>query len=914
MKIHFGLTYDESYTPLSTSTEGGVYYVGPNGLLRLLESQCGIPVPADNVEHLRIEWYRQAIQRYLEIHPDPFFKNSFRTDQLAVATALLERRDELFLSIRPAFTSKPRFPDLEQFQDRMPDRIQTLFELELFYQLLTPPPGFAERLIQVEIILPGRDIQFTELLLNESKELLPYYWQRILTIAEQMGVLVTEKHRPGAFDQSITTDLQAIKSALTGKDSEKVRARGDGSVMVLRFGREPDAATWFSKILRLNPGYHPVLLLPEKNRILDNALNQEGLPCMGLLSASTARPSLQILRLITAFLWKPLDPNKVLEFTHLALKPLDQKLGKVISELISASPGTHSEKWHFRIARFFEESTEASLTDTTIEVDKIRREYEFWFERPRFEQENRVPVSEVFDLFDYLKRWAGKTYQLNPSKNNSLLSLKEQCDQILELLEALPDTEPDLSPLELERLIRTIYKPSPVLYRKRQSGALDFIYQPSSLLHAVDDLVWWNFTETEAPFFFSKWYPQEFSWMQSQGMLVATPARENQLLLWQRIQPFLQTKKRILLVIPELVDGDSVNPHPLWANLEGFFSDIGRLIFYPSREEDGLRLQDYFNVPGEVELPPLALEKPGPFLRLPEKYRVSKRDYETFSSIESLLYYPHQWVFKYYLRLKKSPILQVQDENTLYGNLSHRIFELLLKEDFLPWNRQQVYAWVEHRGQRIIESEGATLMLYGLEPERVNFLNKVKSAAWNLISTLRNNEWKVLATELDLDGHFGETTVKAKADLVLQKGNEYAVLDLKWMGEGYRTNLIKNEEDIQLVMYSRLVPPLETWMHTAYFIISKGRLILRNNAAFTDIPAIRTDSNLQEVHDRIWDKMLKTWHWRNGQLEQGMIEIRATHTERELEEVYENQLWELLEMKKGDSKYDDFKVLLGMVE
>ena len=310
----------------------------------------------------------------------------------------------------------------------------------------------------------------------------------------------------------------------------------------------------------------------------------------------------------------------------------------------------------------------------------------------------------------------------------------------------------------------------------------------------------------------------------------------------------------------------------------------------------------------------MALEKPGPFLRLPDKYRVSKRDYETFSSIESLLYYPHQWVFKYYLRLKKSPILQVQDENTLYGNLSHRIFELLLQEDFLPWNRQQVYAWVEHRGQRIIESEGATLMLYGLEPERVNFLNKVKSAAWNLISTLRNNEWKVLATELDLDGHFGETTVKAKADLVLQKGNEYAVLDLKWMGEGYRTNLIKNEEDIQLVMYSRLVPPLETWMHTAYFIISKGRLILRNNAAFTDIPAIRTDSNLQEVHDRIWDKMLKTWHWRNGQLEQGMIEIRATHTERELEEVYENQLWELLEMKKGDSKYDDFKVLLGMVE
>ena len=914
MKIHFGLTYDESYTPLSTSTEGGVYYVGPNGLLRLLESQCGIPVPADNVEHLRIEWYRQAIQRYLEIHPDPFFKNSFRTDQLAVATALLERRDELFLSIRPAFTSKPRFPDLEQFQDRMPDRIQTLFELELFYQLLTPPPGFAERLIQVEITLPGRDIQFTELLLNEPKELLPYYWQRILTIAEQMGVLVTEKHRPGAFDQSITTDLQAIKSALTGKDSEKVRARGDGSVMVLRFGREPDAATWFSKILRLNPGYHPVLLLPEKNRILDNALNQEGLPCMGLLSASTARPSLQILRLITAFLWKPLDPNKVLEFTHLALKPLDQKLGKVISELISASPGTHSEKWHSRIARFFEESTEASLTDTTIEVDKIRREYEFWFERPRFEQENRVPVSEVFDLFDYLKRWAGKTYQLNPSKNNSLLSLKEQCDQILELLEALPDTEPDLSPLELERLIRTIYKPSPVLYRKRQSGALDFIYQPASLLHAVDDLVWWNFTETEAPFFFSKWYPQEFSWMQSQGMLVATPARENQLLLWQRIQPFLQTKKRILLVIPELVDGESVNPHPLWANLEGFFSDIGRLIFYPSREEDGLRLQDYFNVPGEVELPPLALEKPGPFLRLPEKYRVSKRDYETFSSIESLLYYPHQWVFKYYLRLKKSPILQVQDENTLYGNLSHRIFELLLKEDFLPWNRQQVYAWVEHRGQRIIESEGATLMLYGLEPERVNFLNKVKSAAWNLISTLKHNEWKVLATELDLDGHFGETTVKAKADLVLQKGNEYAVLDLKWMGEGYRTNLIKNEEDIQLVMYSRLVPPLETWMHTAYFIISKGRLILRNNAAFTDIPAIRTDSNLQEVHDRIWDKMLKTWHWRNGQLEQGMIEIRANHTERELEEVYENQLWELLEMKKEDSKYDDFKVLLGMVE
>ena len=126
---------------------------------------------------------------------------------------------------------------------------------------------------------------------------------------------------------------------------------------------------------------------------------------------------------------------------------------------------------------------------------------------------------------------------------------------------------------------------------------------------------------------------------------------------------------------------------------------------------------------------------------------------ETFTSLDALFYYPYQWVFRHKVRLHKSSILSVVNDNALLGNLAHRFIELLLKEDILLWQKDQVEDWIDQKAPRLFAREAATLLMYGREPERLAFLNTIKYAAWSLVSSIQQNGWKVKGTEMEVPKH-----------------------------------------------------------------------------------------------------------------------------------------------------------------
>ena len=246
------------------------------------------------------------------------------------------------------------------------------------------------------------------------------------------------------------------------------------------------------------------------------------------------------------------------------------------------------------------------------------------------------------------------------------------------------------------------------------------------------------------------------------------------------------------------------------------------------------------------------------------------------------------------------------------GNLAHRFFEFLLAEGNLDQiDKRGVQQWVDEKAPALLEKEGATLLLYGREPERNAFLNRVKNAAWSLISLLRNNGWSVLHTEHRLEGQFMGIPVHGKADLVLQRGEERAIVDLKWSGAKRRKELIQNGEDLQLVLYAHLLAPAGAWPHTAYFILEDGKMIARNRAAFTDaVVAGKGDEDHAAACAQTLEKMQKTYAWRQAQIQAGVVELRTARTAQELESLYEGQLMELLEMKNEDARWDDYRTLL----
>lgn len=901
MRLYFGLSFDNSFFPFPSYTRGGVYVAGPKGLLQILEAHLGTTHINTNNDYIRIEQYRQALLAFLESESSPFFKASFNADQFATAAELLNRRDELILA---GWNFK--------LDPQSPARLRCLAAVEAIIQKKGLSAGFADRVKNVLRLIPKRQLPLQWIGICEPHNLLaPAYQQLFKTLAEA-GIKI--EYLPQETAQATGPDLLHFQQRLSGQIRSKKPAplRADGSLILLKGERSTDLASFLAKTGQLNPSFRPLCLLPDKNRLLDNALVQEGLPSMGILTASLARPALQVLKLATVFLWYPLDPFKILEFLSLQIKPLDDELAHRLAVQMSQTPGVQSDAWYATLAGFFEDLNNRSLYDKSIQPEQVREQYRFWFERKRYDSKGKVPKEEVHAIFHYVRNWAKELFDEKGNNRQSLLILSEQAKRLTELVEALPETE--LSPLELERLVRTIYEPAPIQFKAAEQGHWPFVYHAGAIFEPVSQLLWWDFIQSEPVHFFSRWYQEERSFFDARNIRLLKPSDENALLIWHRKNPVLRTQDQLILCLPNKQNGIETNAHPLMGNLQAAFNKLEDISISVDEPDSIQKISPFLQAPSKVKVALRQLGKPPSFVTIERPEKLKLNEEETYSSLDRLFFYPYQWAFKYKLKLNKTSILSIVRENTLMGNLSHRLLEKLLRADPFSWSKAEVSSWVNEEGRKLLSREGAVLLLYGKEPVRVNFINKIQYAAWSLINLIKNNGWQVAGIESNVAGDFIGIPVKGRVDLILERKNETAVIDLKWRGLNRRKLIIKNQEDLQLVLYSKMTEPVERWAHTAYFIIEKGSMIARNNLAFKEINPVDEDADYQEVHKRVMKKMEATLEWRRQQLKKGQIEIRCQLTAQELEDIYGDLLLDILEMKNQDAPFDDYRTLIDLVE
>jgi ATP-dependent helicase/nuclease subunit B len=911
MEVRFGLKLDEA--PFAIETKGQDSFVcGPLRFLQWLEKWEGLVIPEEDVEFLRLEKFRQHLQSFLADEPSAFFYTSFVADPFGTSRRLLDMRDDLILA-GWNFKVDTELPERLLVFGKIEQQIQQSSESADFPLGI---PGFAERFTRLHQRLHWQELPFTSLTLAEPLELLPPFWQAFFKKCEQYVTL----NAPEQEDQNDReNDLGFLKeSILSGKinTSNKPKAKGDGSIVLLRTRRSSQAANWLARFLSLNSDFKPLCIFPEKNRQLDNALIQEGAPSLGILSASLARPSLQILKLVTAFLWEPIDPFKLLEFVSLGLKPMEAGLGRVVARSMASKPGILGEDWNIAIQSYFESLLRAGDPESTQKHQQAQRDYNFWFLRERYSIENKAPKNEILKIFDRIQYWSREEYEAGNEVNNSLLVLSEQARKIKELLLTLPETQ--LGFLELERIVRTIYEPSPIEFKPQEAGRFPYVYHPGAVFSESDDLLWWNFCEKEQVRFFSKWFKEEIRWLEDNEVIVDRPEWENQRRLFLQLNPIKKVQKRLLLVMPETVYGTSVNPHPLFGYLEAVFDQHEKLLYDLDSEADIKTLQNIYKAPESTNYPIRRLGLPKPILEIDSTVKIPEDFKATPSSLESLVYYPYQWLFRYRLQLLKSSILSIVEENTLYGNLAHRVFEKLLEQDFYTWTRAHTYQWLDNFFPEVLPKEGAVLLMYGKEPERISFENKVKFAAWHLVEQLQKNNWEVEATESRLSGNYLQMDISGISDLILKREDERCIIDLKWSGATYRSNLVKNEEDIQLSLYTELYHNSTGILpYSGYYILSRARLVTRDRQIFDDVNPLQQDADHQDIHQRLQFKLQSTLQWRLGQLRDGKVEIRCKQTSRDLEDYYfekDENLLNYLEMKSEDATFDDYRTLIQLIE
>jgi ATP-dependent helicase/nuclease subunit B len=915
MQLTFGLTFDDITTAAPNATAGELCY-GTANMLVFLEQVCGCTYPKADLEYLRIERFRQILTQYAAREKAVFYAQSLTQDALATAETVLAMRDELV-------GAGVNFEDLKDGNGRL----NAFFEIEKIWQ----KPDFGidylginDRLSQILNILPKINLGITAIQHNEPLHLLPLVWQRIFAAFANKNIRITQLDTQYLANEN--TQLRFFQQRLLrSTGNEKNTASADGSIVLIKAKRESNAADFLTKILKFNPNFQPLLLLPLQNRGLEQVMVQEGLAPQGILSASAARPILQILKLATTFLWEPLDPFKILEFMTLPVKPLRDDLALQLANIMAATPGINSDKWYSTVKEYFEKMQTRQDNGEEIDVTVIKKQYDFWFERKRYKTDEQVPRSEAIAIFKFLNTWATKAFEEGNAKQTSLLTLAAQADRIKALLDALPERERRLSFLQLERIVKAVYASSPIAMETAAINSLPYIYQNPNLIGKNSSLLWWNFTNSTNDHFFNKWYPSEITSLLQKKYVLQPPEIQTELAQWQRIRPILRTTEQIVLVLPHRIDGAEQLEHPLLGELKATFTNWKSMCIVAEdleverntlvqklawkTEKNQLLSSRKFSATEAI----LQLHKPIYILKNPVEDKLY------FSPFNNILHYPHQFVFKNQLNLRQSSILSVVSDSTLKGNLAHRLFETFLKEkDGLTWSEKQVETWATQRLFTLFKQEAAVLLMYGREPERLQLQTVLLRSLWTFAQALRKNNWTVVGAEHELSGEIGGFPMAGRADIVLKNDkNEFCIVDLKWSGLTRRLTMLKNGQDLQLIMYSKLLMQMQNrpndWAATAFYILEVGKFAARNTFAFEEAQTPNLPNDWKAANEAILSQVLSTFAWRKQQFATGNLEVRTKENLATLADAYTEQdvNWmTMLELPTEDNPYDDFGVLV----
>ena len=631
MELHLGLEFDNLVFIPPAAFQSGVVYAGPKRLLQWLENQTGLTGHPENTDYLRIELYRQALLQWIETAAEPpFYGASFEADRFATAAALLNRRDEL-LRAGWDFTAGAYCPA----------RLATLAALERIFLKKTNNPdigvaatGFADRCQHALFWLEKRAVPLSRIVLHDPMDLYPPFVRRVIAKFQEKNTPVSCLTAGPAA--AAGTDLGWLQRRLLGQSAGKIPAANDGSLLILTARRDSDAAVFMAQWLAKNPGWRPVFLIPELNRILEQAMVQEGLPSMGVLSASLARPSLQVLKLAPAFLWEPVDVFKVMEFLTLPLKPLDDGLALEIARVLAEKPGLFSDTWYAAALGYLESKT----------APAIREQYAFWFDRRHYRADGTAPKREALELYAYLYRWALDVFE--ESKNPTMLVLAEQARRIRDLLETLPEQR--LGFLELERIVRTIYEPAPVQLTIPETGHFEYVHHPGAIAAPIHTLVWWNCLFDGAVPAPDHWQQSEREWLLAQGVLLDDPLVTSRRSIWLSQRPILMARERLVLIVPEQADGAEALPSLLISDIETAFDSRNGFTFCLDRPAHRTALESFGTLPAQelLEIRPHA--RPAPILLIPQPQRLVESEYETPTNLETLFYYPHRWFFRQKMR------------------------------------------------------------------------------------------------------------------------------------------------------------------------------------------------------------------------------------------------------------------------
>ena len=941
MKIHFGSTFGfENVYPRLAVPAGaaviGEIQLGQKGLLEFLEMHLGVK-QSDVNDALRISHYKRAIAKSLNFM-NLYVRSSFEIDAWGSAQQLLRWRDQLVLAL---WDFECDDPDL--------DRLISLSVIEKYTEDM--PLGVNDRWKIVYAILENKTLKLPleELVIYENKNNIHPFFKAFFERLSEHGVKIEWFKSEKQLQDS---DLSLFQRKINGEKISKKEPQKDGSLLLIRADNDKIIADCLGEYFTQQEKANPLFIIPNRGEVLEEAFVNRGKGAFGYNESIEHGAFDQLLILMSLFIWKPIDPERLVQFLLLPSGPLNKKLKQKLAKAFADKAGIGNDKWEAAIIDFCLKGHKEDLGKKFTKdgnflkdlyhkaIEKLQKEnptfkkelkqtkdkLSYWFEREKFHPEKGANVSEVVKLYTDLKSWADK-YRHSIQEDTleqmdfkgALKKLSQQCLYLLKIIENETSEKSKVTRIKLNKWINSIHSNRVAKSNFIQRESFDYVTNPANIKSESEVIVWWNFQEEGNPLAGDpRWSASE------QSVVGAERIHQPDSIVDQWYERLcngvLNCGKQLILCVPDKIKGQQFEVNPLYRDLEACFENLHGLIYKLNFNEKKISLADT-----TVEL--IAKDKKS----LPQRnthweingdLNFEKKKHESFSSLSKLFFYPYAYVLNYQLGIKPINIPEVAVTPLLKGNVAHNTAELFWKvEGCIKLSPEKRKEKLKACFDEVIAEEGAIFNLKKFELSLKELETTVVDSLSHLIQQIDDNDWKFAEAEQRkyLEGSLPLTGF---IDLVLtRKKNgktEYAIVDLKWGGFARKKDEFSKEQEVQLLIYDKLLNKSGKKIYLHYYILSSKKMLSRTNGAFENAFVIDSQTSDELVRTNLWDKITNTYNGRWEELNKGLIEVGDGLYKTTI--VGDSEFWKkekILEMPLGtnkikeEDKYSNYKNLIG---
>ena len=796
---------------------------GPETLLRWLETQLGLPVPAIHKAD-RITEYAAA----LDTVTDSVITSSMKSDRWATASELLARRDELLLAGWDE-------TDSESLPDVVSDLARAVAGRTMTF------PGEAKRLKRVlDALRAGQVLPTHQCVLHDAPDKWPPVWREVLA---ELTVVGPSDLRSHAAEGSA---LHAAQSVVRGKTVAGIAQ--DATFRYVHTRSESASVEFVVAVLAsAKEKLSSTVVCCEDDDLamrLDACLSRVGLPTTGASAWSRAHPALQVLPLSLALCWEPVDPQALLDFLTLPILPLPRKAASRLAKALTQEPGLGSSQW--------EQALEELCNEENDPDGKLRERLDAWLLCDRATRGTDISSRALRTRAALVSQWASgrasllaKDDDASPELIQALQIAAGQASLLGELAESQGTSlsEPQLARLLEEALANGVETISCI---EAEGGPIR-VCSLAEIDGPCDRLIWLGLGTGDAPG--SRWSTNQLRELRNAGIDIDDGNTALSALRSAEVRGYNFVGEAFLAVLlPQDLDR---RWHPIWLAIRGLL---------PTQDiEQPLVFEDLVTAGETTALSPFVFEcqdaniqAPQPLRPLWDIPRELLRDRETVSATElqDRLACPLKWTLTYQAELRPSQIAELPGDFQLKGTFCHSVLERVLGEGGdLPTVAEAVAAVVTAFDERL-PLDAAPLAQPDKYFERQRLRSELENATRVLVGALASGGYRIVGIEVELSGYAFGKPLNGWIDCVAEREDgEEAVIDFKYGGRAKYHSLIEEGKAVQLATYAYGRSTVnDRFPGVAYLVLSDGLLYTPsespvdgdNNRAVINAPGIES--------------------------------------------------------------------------